>query len=385
MPKREMLLNATNVKVPSYIPHDIIFSILSKLPLKSFRRFQSACKSWSLLFDDPCFMNMYGKSFLAKDSSYYDDKTLLLHLLDEGYDNHLYSFFGERFENRVELESLKPPFHLNHFDILGSVSINGILCLRIYSIFNYDVTKLILWNSTTREFKEVPSSPFGSISSGRHDVFVDHLVGYDSIKDDYKIIRIEYDTSLKIYREIYSLSSNSWKILDIDVPICNLYIRKVYMDGVCHWWDRDETHAYVVSFDFSCDSVIKTFMPSDLDHRLTNLCTWMVLGKLMILNGSLAFFSNYLETSTFHISILGEIGVKESWAKLFVVGLSPDFKCCIGAGRNGKMLFIKEDKKLVWFDLSTGMIDEIGVKAVSFRWNILFQRESILSIRRNIE
>ncbi|KAI5432677.1 hypothetical protein KIW84_020110 [Lathyrus oleraceus] len=180
--EREMLLTATNVQVHSYIPHDIAFSILSKLSLKSFKRFQSVCKSWSLLFDDPYFMNIYRKSFLAKDSSYYDDKSLLLHLLGEDFHHHLFSLSGEWF---VKLKLLKPPFYRNHFEILGSVSINGVLCLRVKSIYN-EGKIVILWNPTTEEYKQVPSSLSESISIGRNDGFVDYIIGYDRVKDDYK-------------------------------------------------------------------------------------------------------------------------------------------------------------------------------------------------------
>lgn len=376
-----MLLTATNVQVHSYIPIDIAFSILSKLSLKSFKRFQSVCKSWSLLFDDPNFMNMYRKSFLAKDSSYYDDKSLLLHLLGEDFHHHLFSLSAETFENGVKLKLLKPPFVRNHFEILGSVSINGVLCLRVKSIYN-EGKIVILWNPTTEEYKQVPSSLSESISIGRNDGFVDYIIGYDRVKDDYKVIQIRYVSAWRIYREIYSLNSNSWKKLDVDISIYNNVNRhKIYIDGVCHWWNKDETQSYVVSFDFSREFVVKTFTPSHVDDKLAGLSSCMVSRKLMILNGSIAFISNYLKISTFHISILGEVGVKESWIKLFVVGRLPCLKYFVGAGKNDKMLFTRKDKELVWFDLNTGMIDKVGVKALSSRCSLLFHRESILPIR----
>ena len=88
-----------------YIHDDIAFSILSKLPIKSFKRFECVCKSWSFLFDSPNFMKVYGKSFLAKDHSIYDDTSLLLHkkikapfdgyYFDEKFE--LYSVSGKRF------------------------------------------------------------------------------------------------------------------------------------------------------------------------------------------------------------------------------------------------------------------------------------------------
>jgi hypothetical protein len=91
----------------------------------------------------------------------------------------------------------------------------------------------------------------------------------------------------------------------------------------------------------------------------------------MILNGSIAFIVNYEEKATFHISILGELGVKESWTKLFIVGPLPCLEYPIGAGKKGNILIRKKDNKLAWFDLSTGMIDEIGVRAGSSLQDII--------------
>jgi hypothetical protein len=42
----------TSNQVRNYLHHDIVICILSKLPLKSFKRFECVCKSWAtrLLF-----------------------------------------------------------------------------------------------------------------------------------------------------------------------------------------------------------------------------------------------------------------------------------------------------------------------------------------------
>jgi hypothetical protein len=53
---------------------------------------------------------------------------------------------------------------------------------------------------------------------------------------------------------------------------------------------------------------------------------------------------------------LGELGVKESWTKLFIVGFIPCLEYPICAGKKENILFRKKDGKLVWFDLSTRMI-----------------------------
>jgi len=75
---------------------------------------------------------------------------------------------------------------------------------------------------------------------------------------------------------------------------------------------------------------------------------------------------------------LGEFGVKESWTKLFIVGPLPCLMNPIGAGKNGNILFRKKDGELTWFDLTTKMIEEIGV--TGDRCDILFHIKSLLPI-----
>ena len=204
----EASLTATNVHVNNHIPDDIILSILSKLPLKSFKRFECVRKSWSLLFDDPYFITMYRNNLLSNDCSYYDDTCLLVGVTEgtRCYTqmgvvlvDDMYSLSGENFENSVKLDWTNPcpedwdldldgdPGY-SGFGIMGSTSVNGILCL---CAFNHSDWKLILWNPTTNEFKDIPSSPAESdpIFNVRAVTPRYHLVGYDRIKDDYKVIR----------------------------------------------------------------------------------------------------------------------------------------------------------------------------------------------------
>ena len=388
------LMTPTNVEVSKHIPDDITFYVLSKLPIKSLKRFGCARKSWSLLLDNHHFMTMHRSNFLSKDHSYYHDMSLILNLT-RGQEHVLYFLSGERFENRVKLDWPKvdeddrqpdnddPPYDLDEdascFVILGSASVNGTLCLHSYY---YGIEKLTLWNPTTNELKTIPSIPVFSVS---HQLYVNHiqyLVGYDRVKDDFKVIRFttcrpfDHPNSSVSFWLIYSLRKNSWRKIDMDhMPPSYTGTEEVYMDGVSHWLDQRSTHIFLMSFDFSKESFITTAIPLDIDDGSYNFLVWR---NLMILNGTIAFISNYEQTSTYHISILGEPGVIESWTKLFIVETFPCLEYPIGAGKNGNILFRKKDGELCWFNLSTRMIEEIGVRAESC--SILFHIESILPI-----
>lgn len=84
--------------------------------------------------------------------------------------------------------------------------------------------------------------------------------------------------------------------------------------------------------------------------------------NLAVLIGSIALFSYIEETTTFHVSILGEIGMKESWIKLFTVGPLPCVERPMEVGKKGEIFFIRKDEELVLFDLGTQMIEKLGFK-----------------------
>jgi len=140
--------------------------------------------------------------------------------------------------------------------------------------------------------------------------------------------------------EVYSLRSNSWKKLDVDMPsdYRNSGI-EVDTNEVCHWWDGLDD--CMVSFDLSSDIFFRTPLPSYVHD---NFGFVLVDRRYVALNGSIAFISSY-ETSyankstTFHISILEELGVKESWTKLFVVRPLDCVDHPIGSGNKDDMFF----------------------------------------------
>jgi len=385
-------------KVSNCIPNDLVYSIMSKLPLKSLHRFKCVHKSWVLLFENPYFMNMYRKRLIS-NISYGDDTYLLLKKTRLDFENHsfLYLFYGERFDNKERLD-WPPPFQNDDRDIniLGS-GINGTLCLYVNNISS----KVVVWNPEIEEFKVIPHKP--SVSVQHYVKVVDQLhgFGYDFVRDDYKIIRyVEFYTDLfsffdaqvnislsnvvyDPFWEIYSLKSNSWRKLDLDMTT---FYRspvgvpeQVYMNGVCHWLGESETYidnVYLVSFDLGTEEFALTFIPSDVDN---NINFELVDTHLILLNESIALISNDAQMNTFHISILGEIGVKKSWIKLFIVGPLSYLGDPIGAGKNGEIFVAKEDNELARCDLNTHTIQELGIKGVFHRCQMVIYKKSLLS------
>ncbi|XP_058782856.1 F-box only protein 8-like [Vicia villosa] len=374
------LLSPSSIEVSNHIHDDIVFSILSKLPLKSLKRLESVSKSWSLLFYNPYFMTMFRNYFVSKDHSFYDDISFLLHLKNDGL---LYSLSGEGSENNKvrfhwEKLSLRDRGNNFSFNISGPISFNGTLCVQYY---HNGYPKIMLWNPATTEFKII-FEEYGHFSN-ENDWSDHYQVGYDHVKDDYKMIRHTQcrprtSNGISSFWEIFSINNNSWRKIDDDFPHSCRSSEEVYVDEVSHWCEKTGARTYLVSFDFSKESFITTLVPSHIDDDFDFISKrWTRVSSLTVLNGSIAFIVHYEETSTFDILILGELGVEESWTKFFIVGPLSCLKIPIGIGKKGNILIQKKDNKLAWFDINTGTIDEIGVTTET-HGKIYFHKETLL-------
>ncbi|XP_058759785.1 F-box/kelch-repeat protein At3g06240-like [Vicia villosa] len=354
----------------SHIPYELALCILAKLPLKSLKRFTCVQKSWSLLFQSSHFINMFSINCMSKQDEDYENTCLLLFGHTGPPENRcaMYSLSSDNFEDRVRID-WPPPFQGNDYrciEPLGSCSVNGIICIY-EGDENDNNTTTVLWNPATGEFKIIPPSIHYNIEFN----FCPDAFGYDSITDDYKVLRNalidendlfmedpQVEEMCDTFWEIYSLKSNSWRKLDgINLPPPGPCISLVNLNELCHWL-VSELKNHMLSFDFSTEKFLATTLPLDSDEKKE-----CILQKLIVLNGSVAFMcSNYYDRNCFHIWILGELGVKESWTKLFIVGPLPCFKSIpIGAGKKNDIYFAQEYNKLSQFNLSTQKCEELRI------------------------
>ncbi|AES98726.2 F-box protein interaction domain protein [Medicago truncatula] len=344
----------------NHIPEDLALFILSKLPLKSLKRFGCVKKTWSLLFENSYFITMFRTNFISIPHSYYDDTTLILQeIVETPLKCYIHSLSGERFENRLKFH-MPNPFQVEDplLYILESGSTNGTLCL--YG----GPDELVLWNPSTDELNVVPSSSMVSMPPYRDPYTTLHGFGYDHVRDDYKIIRCIHFFLLE-GEDLFRLNLSKEDVQRDEISyarVWEIYSLRclLYTDGIWHWLSRNNAQHYMVSFDLSNHVLFKTLtplaIPIDIDP---NFDFENVSKELVMLNGSIALISWYEDTTTFHISVLGELGVSESWTKLFIIGpLSDLFTYPIGAGSNGDIFFKAGDGKLV-FDLRTQMIEKL--------------------------
>ncbi|QCD92830.1 molecular chaperone HtpG [Vigna unguiculata] len=181
-----------------HLPDHLEFNVLFKLSLKSLKRFGCIRKSWALLLENPNFTNLLRFNLIWNQNSCFDDTSLLL--------------------------------------CLGPVNNQIIQSTGI----------VYLWNPSTNECKVTPPSPTEDIP-----YYVDIMIkyegfGYDWARDDYKVIRnvcyfedghldgINYgEWDLRDLWEIYSLRSNSWRKLNIELLNCQAGEDVIFDNDVC--------------------------------------------------------------------------------------------------------------------------------------------------------
>ncbi|WVY99172.1 hypothetical protein V8G54_031323 [Vigna mungo] len=382
----------------NHLPDDLVPSILSKLPLKSLKRFGCVRRSWTLLFENSHFMNLIRNNFICNNYSYYDDACLLLNLTPVNqnlYNSSLFLSSGERFQNMEKLSwpSQTQEDYIGELFILGSSSINGIFCLHS----QYSRVPAYLWNPPTSEFKVIPPSPFVYVPDYMHVLITYHGFGYDCVRDDYKVIRklayiddtdddwLAHDLfTVRCVWEMYSLRSNSWTNLKFGggIPTSSDVNNKFYFEGMCHWWGSEHDFIeHLVSFDLTNNVWIMTPPPLDIPmDAYDNFEMYLVNRELFLLNGSIALISNYTQTTTFYISILIEVGKKETWTKLFIFGPIPYIRVPIGIRNMGNILFQTDDGDLAWFDLSTHTLQKLGVNVHGCFSQLVVYKKSLIRI-----
>ncbi|KAL5555672.1 hypothetical protein UlMin_037908 [Ulmus minor] len=243
-----------------YLPEETMEEILLRLPPQSLVRFKCVCKSWNRLINDPSFINKH--LLINKNSSCTSlfltcDKLLSLASIfnDKNNDNSDYISY------LVEEINIPRPKE----DPLSGLEETIILC-----------------NPAIKEFKVLPKSFFFKNSINRGFGF-----GYDSISNDYKVVRIFSKGELRddvSKAEVYTLGSDSWREIKM-----NINLRCVY-----YWWNDVQPHGVanddmIISFDMHEEKFNRIPLPDNVQKKMQYIGS----KTLTIWNESLALFFTY--------------------------------------------------------------------------------------------
>lgn len=361
-------------KKMSKIPHDIINDILLQLPVKALLRFRCLSRPLCSIIDGPKFINHH----LAHSLHTRSHLSLILR------DWNIYTLDFDSLDAAAaasvvaSAESLDHPLHVGGgTEIVGSC--NGLVALR------NSERDLALYNPSTRKLKRVPVSEIYPPDRFLKTGYVFYGFGYDSINEDYKLVRMvtfvgdddrcetfDHDYEVKIY----SLKSDSWKKIKglpyylrfLHKPFYQVLHRRgygVFASNALHWalphWPELGVKNSIIAFDIVAEMFHQVPQP---DYHKDQL-NFQV--DVEVLDGTLCLMCNY-EHVYVDLWVMREYGVKESWIKLFSFRATKSissfmFLRPLAYSKDGdKMLLEVNDQKLVWYDLNRKTVRTVKIR-----------------------
>lgn len=304
-----------------YFPQEILVEIFHKLPPKSIVKCISVCKSWRSLITNPTFINDH-----LHGPIYQFNQFLLIQPCENDYADS--SIAPVTYSLRYDDEELSEFSTLDLprvFEREASVAgiCNGLVCTSSSEICD----ALVLCNPCIRRYVVLPKpSDYRCL----YNSFIG--LGFDSQKNDYKVVRISCMKDDKRYGlsppevELYSLATGFWKNITAVAPvftICSFgtYAPQAFINGILHWGAKRRVNNdwcnFIVSFDFRNEVFGEVMLAEDLACASKDSITVIGGGNSLTV---------YQVTSSpapcsCNIWVMKEYGVVDSWSKLFTFNL----------------------------------------------------------------
>ncbi|XP_071703765.1 F-box/kelch-repeat protein At3g06240-like [Rutidosis leptorrhynchoides] len=256
-------------------------------------------KDWLSQLSSPKFIMTHQNTLNQKHFILQSDKSLL-NSLPFNFNTHL---------KHVSKVRLDLPIQSFSYTVCGSC--NGLVLLSYLDF----VWNLRVLNPTTKESIQIPELGFERLNN----LFG---FGYDSLTDDYKLVRIYFLTRSRTkFFYVYRLRTKFWTRL-MDVPsddnlilVNNSLLPGVFVNGILHWFAKklSDDLPVIVAFGLADEKFNEVPIPNllnhvDMDHDI----------QLFDLGGKLGIFLCTAGT----IWLMNEYGVKESWTKIVLRGFN---------------------------------------------------------------
>ncbi|OMO53651.1 hypothetical protein CCACVL1_28472 [Corchorus capsularis] len=297
-------------------PNEIYMGILVRLPVKSLIRFKVVCKSWKSTISSAYFIDRHSDGSATNPSK-------LAIVLDEysEFESKCSIFFHTLdFSATCSGEIIIMEHPIKNCKAADPLSwCRGFLLLRV----ECNTTKMLLWNPSTRECKEVPNPP---IPYYHYKSIFASALGYDFTIKTNKIVLI-CETPRGRHSNIfcvYNVKKNTWTsvIEDDENHKYQAYYERApttLVNGAPHWWvsydgvsHDDDCYFEIEYFDFSKNQFGVIPQPDDHDNdyravettELSNMEGFLCMGCFLLDNVTLWAMEVY--------------GVKESWSKMMI-------------------------------------------------------------------
>ncbi|XP_074368365.1 F-box/kelch-repeat protein At3g23880-like [Apium graveolens] len=313
-----------------YLPEAVLIEILSKLPVKTLLLCKSVCKSWLNIISSSYFVQTH----LHRATIASRNNPTLLAIHNPAGDlafamstlelvMHQPQWYSKVVvDGNGKVDCLNVPHIFAYCRVVGSY--NGIICLS-----NRFGNVVYLWNPWISKCRKIPIP--GDLLMIKSPIKIGF--GYDSISDDYKVLRIVFTKKNDIVPvvRLYSANADLWR--EFRAPILNNWKfvshlqTKVVVNGVLYFDGGDE----LISFDLHRELLGLVPFPS---------CIYKKRSYVLDFEGSVAVvFESIGDGLGTDLWTLSDVSGQLYWTKKFSVDPDADseskicLSCYLGAGK----------------------------------------------------
>ncbi|KAJ4871277.1 putative F-box/kelch-repeat protein [Raphanus sativus] len=185
------------------LPRDLLEEILARVPVKSIRAVRSTCKNWNVISKDERFANKHIGKAAAREKQY----LIIGDSMDYLSSVKLYETHNKKFGLSINGKAISiARDHSDQTLYISEVFLsNGLL---LYVCRNTtSISRLLLWNPYWGKIRWIECPVYRS--------FEILAFGCDKSCGSHKILRLSKDNPDNHMMDIYDLSSDSWRTVDV--------------------------------------------------------------------------------------------------------------------------------------------------------------------------
>ena len=353
----------TILSAMSNLPLDVIAEILSRLPVKFLSRYLCVSKQWYALIHSQAFINLHLRRSIESNT----DRTLILH---QQHATVPFDYFSVHLRND---DPFGKPMKIQHPPLpvcvnMSTQQIHGLVFVHS------NTGELAIWNPLIRRYRKLPTLekvfPRITIALG---------FGYDTLNDDYKVLRVVQFLNREFDVKMYSLKSKSWKNIKEQWPKkgWKRSSKTVSVNGALHWLvaENKQGPVMILAFDLANEKFRDFATPRQpptygAERFLEAGLEGFLEACLEVLNGKLCFIVN-LDKKDNEVWLMEEYGEGSSWTRVYKIEYDGVFK---KVKFFNPLMFCKNSKKilmekchggrtfLIWFDTEIKKHEKVKIR-----------------------
>ncbi|CAN7012058.1 unnamed protein product [Brassica rapa subsp. trilocularis] len=307
-----------NRMMMSDLPDDLLEEILCGIEASSLKRLQSTCKRWNHLINN--------RRFTIKHFEKAAKQSLSLMLNPNGvYSVSINLHRSSPVEVTEKIDLIYPHSSLDECRISEYCQTDGLLlCVCINDVFDFSNmynqdARFVVWNPCTGETKCIqPRYP----STLSHTYSLGSYKNKKSNDISYKILS-QWGCGENQEFDIYDVSSNSWRTLDVTLDCRFEFFSNVSLKGKTYWFASDEKEKQLGIFLVSFDYTTETFGRLSLPHQHPS---YQTMSLSVVGEEKLSVLLQHKISSKTEIWVTNKIGETKvvSWIKVLAVDLKPE-------------------------------------------------------------